>query len=328
MKVKSCAAYTSLFLSASLLLITTLAYILKFDSMMAVTFFPAWLWLIPGLAFAFLALLHKRRPALIMICCWLLFLILMVEEVHTIGRGLFINEQKIESLRQQGKALRVIALNCAGANADAAKEAISYKPDILMLTESPSKADAGKLAKELFGTQAAMAWDHEATIIARGTVISRSLDKHSAAFMTMARITLQNGCQIETISARLLPAYIGLNLFSPYNWKLHRENRIEHHKQISKVLEQIKLVPESMPIIFGGDLNVVAADGSLNPLKPRLRDCVRSAGVGWPNTAPNEIPLVRIDQIWTSLHFKVLSARAVKTQNSDHRMLICDLQLK
>ena len=41
--------------------------------------------------------------------------------------------------------------------------------------------------------------------------------------------------------------------------------------------------------------------------------------------ALSDIPLLRIDQIWTSDHFRAVRVRARKTEHSDHRMVVCDL---
>lgn len=43
------------------------------------------------------------------------------------------------------------------------------------------------------------------------------------------------------------------------------------------------------------------------------------------DTFMNDFPILRIDQVWTSEHFRAVGARAKKAEHSDHRMVVCDL---
>ena len=49
------------------------------------------------------------------------------------------------------------------------------------------------------------------------------------------------------------------------------------------------------------------------------------AGKGVGNTFTIYFPVIRIDHIYPSNHFSIIDSRSVKTKNSDHRMVICDL---
>ena len=78
---------------------------------------------------------------------------------------------------------------------------------------------------------------------------------------------------------------------------------------------------------MGGDFNAPAGDAIFELLYPNLRDAFGEAGVGWGNTITNDYPFLRIDQVWVSHHFQVQRVISRKTAFSDHRMVICDLQL-
>ena len=60
-------------------------------------------------------------------------------------------------------------------------------------------------------------------------------------------------------------------------------------------------------------------------LTPRLRDPFREAGRGWGDTITNDLPFLRIDQVWVSREFRPVSVVARRTRRSDHRMVVCDL---
>ena len=103
-----------------------------------------------------------------------------------------------------------------------------------------------------------------------------------------------------------------------------RDRRLRRD-QIAQLLLSLDYIPESIPIILGGDFNVPAGDTSTKILKPRLRDTFSEMGIGWPHTAVNQIPLFRVDQIWISKQIKTCAVYARETENSDHRMVVCDL---
>ena len=91
------------------------------------------------------------------------------------------------------------------------------------------------------------------------------------------------------------------------------------------VLESIGKIPVGYPVIVGGDFNAPAGDPAIGLLSPRFKDSFRSAGVGWGDTIVNTMPIHRIDQVWVSDAFKPMRVEAVKSINSDHRKVVCDL---
>jgi len=84
-------------------------------------------------------------------------------------------------------------------------------------------------------------------------------------------------------------------------------------------------VSAGVPVILGGDFNLPAGDKLFRILPSRIRDTFRIAGRGWGDTLDNDVPFIRIDQIWCDDHFRPISTVVRKTVNSDHRMVVCDL---
>ena len=57
-------------------------------------------------------------------------------------------------------------------------------------------------------------------------------------------------------------------------------------------------------------------------------DGVPATGIGWPDTYPNQAPLLRIDHLWSNARLVPLRTRAVRTKHSDHRMVVCDYLMR
>ncbi|HZL42966.1 MAG TPA: hypothetical protein VFD66_06770 [Verrucomicrobiae bacterium] len=108
------------------------------DFCAAVLVLPRWLWLAPGLFFAMLAWTSQRKVgAIAVIVLWMLFTILFVEEASSLVRSRKPETPEWREAHAKGAAIRVISLNCAGAES-AAAEVADYHPDLVLLEESPS----------------------------------------------------------------------------------------------------------------------------------------------------------------------------------------------
>jgi len=83
--------------------------------------------------------------------------------------------------------------------------------------------------------------------------------------------------------------------------------------------------PSNMREIIGGDFNAPIPDKIFKLMKG-FQDAFHESGTGWGNTALNSLPIARPDQIWLKgLHSK--STRAIRTQNSDHRLVVAEIEL-
>jgi hypothetical protein len=287
-------------LSACLCLALSVCYALRPDTCAAVTLWPPWLWLVPGLVILLLAYRRPRRRALLCVAAlWLAYLLIFSEEPRTMLRF--------------------------GGSTEAAAEVEPYHPDIVLLQESPPEPDARALAARLFGDDAGIVSDFDAAIIARGRLapLPGDLPPH----FVQARFRSPTGFEADLFSLRLAPPILRADLWSPDAWRVHRANRRLRRRQMEEVAGAITSVPPDTPIILGGDLNAPAGDAVVRLLRPRLRDAVRQGGRGWANTVLNDLPVLRFDQIWLSGNLRAARVRAHKTSHSDHRIVVCDILL-
>lgn len=111
-------------------------------------------------------------------------------------------------------------------------------------------------------------------------------------------------------------------------WRDDTRDRQERREQLRDIAQQIEAVPPGTPILAGGDFNAPASDAIFRLLQPRLHDTYKEGGRGWSDTISNEMPVLRIDQVWASKHFEAGTVRAQKTAHSDHRLVVCDLWLR
>ena len=315
--------------STVLLVFIVICYAARFDRCAFVTVFPPWVWLIPGLSSAFLAYCggHRRTSG----ACALLWIGVVIYFTDTplslvravAGDAAALVATTDESNRQ---VLRVVTLNCHGSP-EAAREIVDLKPDIVLLQESPSRESVEALANELFGEQGGAVWGPDASIVARGIVepidIPWSLRRYSA----FARLELPSGDELTVVSVHVWSPHFRLDFWSADCWQSYADNRRQQRKQLQAVVERLPLTVDEVPLIVGGDFNAPPDDAIFRLLQPQLRDVFRQAGVGWGNTIDNELPLIRIDQIWASEHFAPKIAYAQATKHTDHRLVYGELLL-
>jgi endonuclease/exonuclease/phosphatase (EEP) superfamily protein YafD len=313
-------------LSAALCITLTIYYLFRPDLCAAVTVFPVWFWLFPGLLLLAVGY-HRahRRWFAAALCLWLFYLTLLAEEPKSLIRSLGPVSSDWEAARQRGEGMRVVSLNCAGGSPEAALEIAAYNPDIVLLQESPPRKEVEEIGRRLFGEQAATLWGLDASIVARGSLEPRALPRALQSYCAQARLRLPNGFQTEVFSLRLQPVPFRADLWNPDCWRTMMRDRRQRRLQLQAVVHRIAATPAPVPVILGGDFNAPQGDAIFQSLRPRLRDAFSAAGRGWGNTITADYPVLRIDQIWVSDRFHPVSVVARRLQNSDHRLVICDL---
>lgn len=315
------SALVLLGMSSLLLAVVTGMYSLRNADVAAVTMLPAWLWLLPGLLLTLEGYRQRdfRRTAGIVTLLWGLFIAVYVDELPALLRGLMPESTAASSMR-------VVSLNCAGGSEAAANETAAYRPDIILLQESPSRAEVERLTKKLYGDSGGSVVGLDASILARGKVepltVPLSLRMHAVS----ARVTVPGHPAVHVVSLRLPPPVARIDLWNPENWRLQaadfRQRRVtvqEFKTFLRELLEQ----PDSVPLLVGGDFNAPARDGTLDPLGAAgIQDAFRQAGRGFGNTITNEMPFHRIDLLFTNpKRLRPLKVTAHRTQNSDHRLV-------
>ena len=296
-----------------------LAVIYQFrpDPFAALTILPAWSWLLLALPLLFGWRRANRRWMILASAAWLLFAAVHVEELPTLVRG-WLNP--IAADKPAG-TLRVITLNCGGGHADALAETLPLDPDILLLQEPPSRPETEQFCKHLFGTTGSLLYDVDTAILARGnlTNVRRS---RSPVFFSHAIADIPGFDPMELVSLRLATGHVQLNLWNPDCWTTHYRWRI---RQLAQMREIAAELPDQAPLLVAGDFNAPQQDRIFSLLPVGMQDAFAVAGKGIGNTILNEIPVLRIDQIWVSSHFQVVQSFARRTRASDHRLVVADL---
>ncbi|NLX96952.1 MAG: hypothetical protein GXY83_12320 [Rhodopirellula sp.] len=312
--------------SATLCVLVSVCYWWQPDWLAPVTLVPAWFWLVPAftlLAFEF-SRTHKRWCVAVA-AFWVVYAALMVEEVQSLVRSGSRPTSEWQAARASGRAIRVVSLNCAAANRAVTAELAKWEPDIVLLQESPGREHVDCTSRELFGTDGGFLWSSDTSIIARGDVRPRNVDRDS--HFVHAQVELPTGLKADVMSVRLDPPVFRLDFWMPGFWIDHRNRRLKHRRQIREIMQRVENIEQAGPLIVGGDFNAPPGDPALVPLERRLYDSFRKAGRGWGNTGTSAVPLFRVDQIWVSPHLRAESVTAQKTLHSDHRMVVCDLAL-
>ena len=313
------AQRTTAVVSIMLLVAVSASYWIRADAVAALTIYPPWCWAGAGLLVALLGYSRaNRRWIAILGVAWLLFLLCFADSPASLLRGRIPYERPKNSLR-------VISLNCA-SEIQAAAEVATWQPDVVLLQESPPRESLMALAEELFGPTGQVCWGPDASVVARGEVTQLALPAQFRENFVHARVRL-DGRTVDVISLRLYPCPVRFDLWSSRCWTVYRENRETRRRQMEKIAGYIQSRNEETPLIVGGDFNAPPGDAIFRLLEPELQDAFPIAGRGWGGTIINEVPAIRIDQIWFSPPFRALAAFAVKTVHSDHRMVVSDFVL-
>src|SRR6185369_1839749 len=101
----------------------------------------------------------------------------------------------------------------------------------------------------------------------------------------------------------------------------------KHRAEATAISNGLSSVPKERPILMGGDCNAPSGDGALHVWFARLHDAFDVAGLGWGATVLNGLPVLRFDQLWCSDNLEAIAVWSVKTQYSDHRLVVGDFEL-
>ncbi|WP_298867381.1 endonuclease/exonuclease/phosphatase family protein [uncultured Gimesia sp.] len=302
--------------SLLLFVFLTLCYVKQYDACAAVTVYPSWCWFLCGFFLAMVLLrTHSRRTALLTLSLWFLFLIVFADTPLSLVRG-------IQAPGPQ-PSVRVISLNCSGSKTSvlALKQA---KPDLILIQESPGTENLKSIAVKLFGAEGDVLSGVDAAIIARGKI-----ERIGATdYYIIGKVTLSPDREIIVVSLRLSTPPFRIDLWNPDCWRSFRDHRIKQRAEIVALSKVMQSLPADLPVIVGGDFNANPRDAIFAELPATLHDSFSSAGRGWGNTITNDVPFLRIDQIWTNDWFQPLRVVSEAAVDTDHRAVIADLIFK
>lgn len=315
-------------------LVIFVSYARRWDKLAALTIFPFWAWGLLGFGMAgFAWLLTRQRLALGVAGLWMVTLIGFSDETRPLLRTFGGKpEPGLPALSSDGqRVLRVVTLNCKAGffNPSAVREVIPWKPDVVLFQETASLQVLQKLAQEMYGGLATehATGNHECGIITRGQI--RNSMHGNLPNSLSALIRLEDGRELMVASVHLSAAETDVRLYTREALYKHAVNRLARRAEMQRLVAVQMLMNGQRPALIGGDFNAPAGDAVFRLLSSAgFTDAMAAVGAGWPNTYPNQAPMLRIDHQWSSPRLQPLRARVVKSVHSDHRMLVCDYLLK
>lgn len=307
-----------------------LCYARRWDKAAAVTVYPFWAWGLLGLGMALTAwLFTRRRFPLAVAALWLGTVVFYADETRPLLRSSARRPQPGPAAPFEGKpVLRVLSFNCRVGPFDpkVLEEVVPWEPDIVLFQESAGVATLRKLAQRLYGVQdparhVAGGW--ECGIVTRGKVV-RQLPG-SGIHRALATIEFPGGVLVDVASVHLRGAETDMRLYRRETFVKHAANRIGRRDDLRRLLRVRALLSGQRPVIIGGDFNAPAGDAIFRLLEDAgFTDAFAAAGAGWPNTFPNQAPVLRIDHQWVNARLVPVRGGTAKSERSDHRMVVCD----
>lgn len=128
-------------------------------------------------------------------------------------------------------------------------------------------------------------------------------------------------------TARLMHPSVVTQMLDPLGESPARNHarRVQQYPRLMALLQETAQRETLTSWIVAGDFNTPASARSLDPLRAILHDAWTESGVGWGGTAPEFLPLARIDQAWLSSDLHAVEAQVLRRGASDHRLLVVDL---
>lgn len=309
-------------LAAAIVVLFVVIFLVRPDSMSAITIWPAWFYPIAGFlgAVLFYPILRKKF-LLVTIGLWLLFILVCCDEPVSLFRSTKLSNADYHTRNAQG-IVRLITLNCGGGSEEALNETVALNPDVVLLQESPSAEEVAATAKILYGDFGHFFYGADSSIICRGTgtIVYRDIRG------IVVELEPISGVKFRAVSVHLPTPSTRADLWSRDCWKEYKDIRVQQRSLLVKY-KRIAKRADTLCVI-GGDFNMPARDAAAQCLMPELKDAYLESGAGLCNTITNDEPMHRIDQIWISKELIPIVMRAFKTKNSDHRMVVCDIKVR
>jgi len=308
------------------------------DHFAAITVLPIWLWGAFGLFLTAVAfyLLRVLLPV-IMSGIWCVTLLVGADEAHALMHIGAPALQPGPAVAYQGyPVIRVVSLNCNMLyTGDPTRDIALWQPDIVLLQDAPAPLVA-EVAKVLYGGHGDFRARKTNGIVTRWkiqcVVNSPPWRETDSPFWCNQQITivLPDGRSVEVANVHLLSAATDLRFWRRLTWREHRINRAKRQDELSQVRDLLGQTTNlsSTPTLFGGDFNAPANDIVLHGLDRDFVDAFRAVGTGWGDTYQRHFPILRIDHIFATRHFKPVRFATITTRFSDHRMVVADFVMK
>lgn len=219
---------------------------------------------------------------------------------------------------KQPGAVRVVTFNCAGGTETAVMEALQVEgADIWLLQEVAGENQIKKLiTKNKLKLHVISGPD--TAIVSRLPLSPMSTKGNGVA----ADIQFANKKRVRVVSLRLQPPVLAFEFWSQETRQKYTDDAPKRLEELEEIL-QSSMARTARPALVGGDFNTNDRH-ALSSAFAEWNEADWAAGRGWPGTGINDFPFARVDQLWSSPEVKVLQSYVVKSQHSDHRMVIGD----
>lgn len=315
-------------LSAFLISSLAIIYSIRPDSLMAITVFPIWVWTIPCLITLLLCGTIFTRQCLWIMVPFLALTGLISDTPVAIIRGLYQKRPPV-TRAASSQSLRVITLNCHDS-AGAILALSKYEPDIILIQETVSRDSLDKLRIEIFTEAGFSAWDPDVAILSKYPLeeIPVPYDFTGYCLPAKSRIPTEFGSvKILLVPVHLYAPPFRFDLWNPECWQAYSQHRKLQRSQLNSVLKEIPAHSQDSEVLIAGDFNAPPGDAIFFPLKSGMQDAFEQVGVGWGCTIANQIPLLRIDQCWSTPNLMPLCCQAIASVGSDHRAVLVDYEI-
>lgn len=297
----------------------------RWDDLVAVTLIPLWAWAGVGMALSLLSWLAFRGvPSLAVFCLWLGTGIAFSEETHSLVREL---AKTIDPgpARDASLRYRVLNVNAIGTR-EGLEQVKQLEPDLVIIQAPPKEEELKAIVETWFEGPFDFFTDGRQAIAGRGAILDSIADDTSEA--VHARVQLEDGFLVDVTSVELEPCLPSPALWRPQTWEDLHEARVRNRRTLRSQLGENQIPGNRIGRIVSGGFHTPPGDDVFRPLESNgMIDTFREAGLGWGNTYPSDYAVLRIDQIWVSNSFEIISTLAIQNRNSDHRIVIADLEL-
>ncbi len=273
-----------------------------------ITIWPSWIWAVPGLA----VVLDKPRRVWKSLRWPLVAWLVVTLAFSELWRVVL-------PVRLEDHDVRVVTLNTGGDMEGAMREAAALSPDIVLLQESAMVANEAEVVKKCFGSGYQGVFGMDASIFVKGEVVS-SFDKWGN--FSIARVRLKGGKELDVVSLRMRAPLARMDYWNKECWQAYTSHRTEHLEELRELWDRVQKYRTGVPLIFGGDFNLVPDNGELEILGKELVDSYRVAGRGWYATALEGANLFRIDKVWCSKELVPKGTFSHDSGPSDHRYVV------
>ncbi len=174
---------------------------------------------------------------------------------------------------------RVVSLNCAGGQLQAALEVVGLKPDIVLLQESPGPSELERVRAEL-GPDWSLLRGIDASILVRGRLRPVALPRFTTDFTAAWADIPAHRDPVLIVSLRLMPPIFRLDYWNPECWTAYAENKAGRRKELAAIARFVAIQSIGGRVILGGDFNIPPDRTVTRILDPICRDVFLEAGRG------------------------------------------------